>query len=144
MEKQKTSSGAKAYQRADREDRSLEYRSYHRTLASDLLASDVDLVEWRFIDGILKAVAVCEITRVDRGIAVNRPYLTSILKRYTERDIQAKMIRKVAASLETNAYIILYRQGCEEFWVYNLSAMKGWWYLTQEKYENWLEGVGRK
>lgn len=143
MHKTRTESGAKDYQRNDHEDRGYEYKRFHRTLRKDLIASDVDLIEWRFINGSLKAVAVCEITRVDANITVSKNYLAAIIKRYEERDLQAKMIRKVAANLETNAYIILYQEGCREFWVYNLSQMKGWWHVTKEKYIKWLEGVGR-
>lgn len=144
MYKTLTATGVKAHQRMDTEGRSLEYRMWHRTLAGDLLAADIDLVEWGFVNGILKAVAVCKITRVDSDVPVTHNYPRSIMKRYTERDLQARVIRTVARELSTNAYIILYRQGCEEFWVYNLSQMKGWWHLTREKYEQWLEGVGRK
>ena len=143
MKKTLTSSGSKDYQRADSQDRSLEYKMYHRNLGPSLIAADIDLIEWRFVDGKMKAVAVCEITRVDGDIPVTRKYLSAILQRYRVRDLQARMVCKVAEQLSTNAYIILYRQDCKEFWVYNLSQNKGWWYLNDKKYKSWLEGVGQ-
>ena len=47
MDKVVTTSGAKARQRADTENRVLPYSEWHRTLDRSLLMVDVDYIEWR-------------------------------------------------------------------------------------------------
>ncbi len=102
---------------------------------------DVDFIEWRLRDGKLVAVGVMEVTRVDNGKEVNEQYLKSILDRYEQRDIQARATSQVAESLGTKAWIILFRENCSEFWVYNLTNKRGWWHLTPEKMEEFLKGL---
>ena len=138
MEKKTTSSGAKAYQRTDTEWRIKPYSDWHRTLSKDLLMLDVDFIEWRYRNGELVAVGVMEVTRVDRGKEVTRRYLDAIIKRFTRRDLQARAARKVAEALGTRAYIVLFREDCSEFWVYNLSDNQGWHYFNPRGMESFL------
>lgn len=122
MEKERTDSGSKAYQRDDEENREAEYMDWHRTLDSSLYMTDVDSIEWEYDEnGKLNAVAVIEVTRVDKGKEVNEAYKQKIIDRYVERDMQRKATIKVADALDTNAYIVLFREGCSEFWGYNLT-----------------------
>jgi hypothetical protein len=139
MEKKRTETGAKAYQRADAEWRIKPYSDWHRTLAKDLLMLDVDFIEWRYRDGDFVPVGVMEVTRVDLGKEVNQRYLDQIIERYEQRDLQGIAARKVAAALQTKAYIILFREDCSEFWVYNLTNSRGWWHLDPEKMEAFLK-----
>ena len=137
-----TNSGAKAYQRADQEDRIKEYMLWHRSLDRSLLMLDIDAIEWRISDSQIKAVGVFEITRVDRDKTVNEGYLQAILDRFFQRDFQSKSAITVAQKLDTKAYITLYRQGCSEFWVYCLSKGKtGKWLHcpTPQQYELFLK-----
>lgn len=90
MDKNLTDSGAKGYQRHDTEDRSLEFRKWHRTLDKSLYATDVDLVEIRIINNIPTPVATLEITRVDKHKSVNEQYLSAIVERFEKRDFQKK------------------------------------------------------
>lgn len=129
MKKKLTESGAKAYQRNDNENRIKQYSDWHRTLDKDLLMLDVDFIEWSIKNGELIPVGVMEVTRVDKGKEVNQQYLDAITSRYEERDLQARATTHVARKLNTKAWIILFREGCEEFWVYNLSNNRGWWHL---------------
>lgn len=141
MEKKRTDSEAKAYQRSDTENRVKPYSDWHRTLSKGLYMTDVDFVEWRFRNGDLVAVGVMEVTRVDDGKEVGDGYLNAIINRFEQRDLQARVARKVAEALDTKAYIILFRQDCTEFWVYNLSDRAGWDYYDSDGMHNFLKAL---
>jgi hypothetical protein len=138
MEKKVTPSGAKAYQRTDAEWRAKPYSDWHRTLASNLLMLDVDFIEWRYRNGELTPVGVMEVTRVDKGRTVDQHYTDAIIQRFEQRDLQAQAARKVAAALRTKAYIVLFRQDCSEFWVYNLTDRTGWAHYTPQQMADFL------
>lgn len=138
MQKKFTPSGAKAYQRSDTEWRIKPYSDWHRTLDRRLLMLDVDFVEWRYRGNDLVAVGVMEVTRVDKGKVVSSAYLNAIIQRFEERDLQARAARKVAAALKTKAYIVLFREDCSEFWIYNLTDRQGWNYYGAEGMEQFL------
>ena len=138
MQKKFTPSGAKAYQRSDTEWRIKPYSDWHRTLDRRLLMLDVDFVEWRYRGNDLVAVGVMEVTRVDKGKVVSSAYLNAIIQRFEERDLQARAARKVAAALKTKAYIVLFREDCSEFWIYNLTDRQGWNYYGAEGMEKFL------
>ncbi len=139
LEKKLTYSGAKAHQRGDIENRILPYSLWHRTLDRSLLMLDVDFIEWRFRDGDPVPVGVMEVTRVDSGKDVNENYLNSILQRYDIRDLQGKVARKVAEALRTRAYIVLFRENCSEFWVYDLTCNRGWIHFDPKEMEAFLK-----
>ena len=138
MKRKRTKSGAKAHQRSDTERRVQPYSEWHRTLDKRLLMLDVDFIEWRFRGGDLVPVGVMEVTRVDLGKSVSERYLKSILSRYNERDLQGKVARRVAQDLGTNAYVVLFREDCSEFWIYNLTCSAGWWHCNPEEMEAFL------
>ncbi len=135
MEKRITDSGAKAYQRTDTEWRIKPYSDWHRTLDRSLLMVDIDFIEWRYRNGKLVAVGVMEVTRVDIGVNVTPGYLNAIIQRFENRDLQARIVRKVAAALATKAYIILFREDCSEFWFYNLTERRGWMHYNPQQME---------
>jgi hypothetical protein len=139
VEKKRTGTGAKAYQRNDAEWRIKPYSDWHRTLSKDLLMLDIDFIEWRYKNGELVPAGVMEVTRVDLGKEVSQSYLDKIIERYEQRDLQAAAARKVAAALRTKAYIILFRENCSEFWVYNLTNRRGWWHLDPAQMEEFLK-----
>ncbi len=142
LEKKITESGAKAYQRGtDSEWRIKPYSDWHRTLDKSLLMTDIDFVEWRFKGGQLVPVGVMEITRVDNGKEVNDGYLGAIINRFEQRDIQARTVRYTAKALNTKAYIVLFREDCSEFWVYNLSDRQGWYTYNSIEIESFLKGL---
>jgi len=125
-DKKLSDSGAKAYQRSDEEWRIKPYSEWHRTLNRSLMAVDVDFIEWRYRNGELFAVGVMEITRVDLGINVTQAYLDAIIARYESGGVQAQVARKVAQALGTKAYIVLFREDCSRFAVYNLTDRGSW------------------
>ncbi len=142
LEKKFTESGAKAHQRKDTENRVLPYSLWHRTLDSSLIMLDVDFIEWRFRRGELVPVGVMEVTRADNGITVSENYLDSMLQRYNVRDLQGKIARKVAQKMGTKAFIVLFREDCSEFWVYNLTDNNGWDYFDPKEMEDFLKQLG--
>lgn len=104
-----------------------------------LYATDLDLIEWRYINGVLTPVGVLEITRVDQDKEVNDKYKSEILSRYDSRDMQGQATRKAASMLNVKAWIVLYRKGCSEFWIYSLTDDNGRWYHSDhERLEKWL------
>lgn len=140
MEKLLNPSGSKDYQRDDKEDRAAEYRLWHRTLSRSCIASDVDFIEWRKRGGKFIPVAITEITRVDVGKEVTSGYLERIVYRYNERDIQGYITRYLSEKLEVPAYIILYRQGCTEFWVYSFTEER-WTNLSTLEMKQFIESL---
>lgn len=141
MDKKVTETGSKAYQRTDAEWRIKPYSDWHRTLSKKLLMLDIDFVEWRFKDGKLVPVGVMEVTRVDKDKSVTINYLNSIINRFEQRDIQARTTRMVASALNAKAYIILFREDCSEFWVYDLTDQKGWAHFDPKQMEEFLQGL---
>ncbi|MDX2273768.1 MAG: hypothetical protein NW237_17705 [Cyanobacteriota bacterium] len=142
MNKSQTESGAKAYQRHDSEWRVKPYSDWHRTLDRKLLMIDVDFIEWRYREGELIPVGVMEVTRVDHDKLVTPAYLAAIIDRFESRDLQAKAARQVAAALGVNAFIVLFREDCREFWVYNLTDPSPWQHLLPDQMETFLKALG--
>tara|TARA_B100000519_G_scaffold108549_1_gene94051 strand:+ start:4856 stop:5284 length:429 start_codon:yes stop_codon:yes gene_type:complete len=131
----------KKINRPETQDRAKEFQQWHRTLGRRLLASDVDLVEWRLIDGELVPVGVLEITLADWP--PTEPYLDAIIHRYEKKDVQGRTARHVADALGCKAWIVCYTQGCKKFWVWNLTESKGWFKFNTEQMELFLEGLER-
>ncbi len=131
----------KQINRPETKDRAKEFQQWHRTLGRRLLASDVDLVEWRFIDGELVPVGVLEITLAD--CEPSQSYLDAIICRYEKKDVQGRTARHVAKALGCKAWIVCYTQGCNNFWIYNLTERKGWYDLNGSEMEQFLEGLER-
>lgn len=139
MLKEIASSGSKAYQRKDKEDRGAEYRLWHRTLAPFCVAFDVDFIEWRKHNGKWVPVALTEITRVDKDRDVTAGYLANIIKRYNARDLQGYVTQYLAEKLDIPAYIILYMQGCTEFWIYDFDKTNWTGPLSQTDVKKFIE-----
>lgn len=133
--------GVKAAQHRSTEDRTRVYREWRRTLGPGLYVNDVDHVEWRMVDGHVVPVALLELTRVNGLAPVPPTYLDRILDRMCDRDPQAKFACEIAARIGVSAFVVVFRWDCGAFWVYNLSARRGWWSLTPEKYRTWIEGL---
>tara|TARA_R110001599_G_scaffold174976_1_gene366956 strand:- start:4447 stop:4860 length:414 start_codon:yes stop_codon:yes gene_type:complete len=131
----------KQINRPETKDRAREFQQWHRTLGRRLLASDVDLVEWRFIDGELVPVGVLEITLADSE--PSQAYLDAIICRYEKKDVQGRTARHVANALGCKAWIVCYTEGCKRFWIYNLTERKGWFDLDGGEMEQFLEGLER-
>tara|TARA_B100001123_G_scaffold170526_1_gene196134 strand:+ start:4522 stop:4950 length:429 start_codon:yes stop_codon:yes gene_type:complete len=131
----------KKINRPETQDRAKEFQQWHRTLGRRLLASDVDLVEWRLIDGELVPVGVLEITLADWP--PTKPYLDAIIHRYEKKDVQGRTARHVADALGCKAWIVCYTQGCQKFWVWNLTESKGWFNFNAKQMELFLEGLER-
>lgn len=86
-------------------------------------------------------MGVMEATRVDERAGVGDAYLAAIINRYERRDLQGQRARRVAEALKTQGYIIFFRQGCTEFWVYNLTQPGGWVRLNAEEVHRSLRNL---
>jgi hypothetical protein len=104
--------------------------------------SDVDFVEWRYIDGEIVPVAIIELTRADIGMNVNQAWLDAALTRYSTH-LQGKGNMIIAKALNVSAYVVVFREDCSEFWVYNLIKGNRWHHGTEEDYIRFLRGLGK-
>lgn len=110
--------GAKQRQRADEEDRDAGYRSWHRRLGAELLAMDVDQVEYRIDgEGQPRLRAILELTRIDGAPDPPPSYFASILTRAGKRDAQVQILRLVAESCGVPIYYVAYMKDRSRFYV---------------------------
>jgi len=151
--KKKTKEGTKARQREDKEDRSLAYRDYRRMVGTSYkdgrkrktaYVSDIDQIEYIFVDDKPVPIALFEITRYDFDEYDLQShswakYRTSILDRYFSRDSQGKFIVTIAKLLNCNAYIILFRYDVQSFWIFDLMNKNAFWlHKNADEYKEWL------
>jgi hypothetical protein len=124
-----------------------EFKNWHRAIGGiGMSAYDVDLIEWRTVNGVFLPVATLEITRVrnlyhESGELIDVPpsYLDHILQRFEEIGNQAKAARATAYALNVYSYIVLYREDCSEFWVFNLTLRVGWRHFDPEQMKEFLQ-----
>jgi hypothetical protein len=151
--KKKTEAGTKARQRNDTEDRSLIYRDWRREVGKTEkngrfrktgYTSDLDQVEYIFYKNEVHPIAIFELTRYDfdEYDGANHSwakYRSSILDRYFLRDAQGKFIQTVARKMELPAFIILFRNDLEAFWIFDLMHRDAVWERKDaEQYKEWL------
>ncbi len=143
--------GNKEQQRADDEDRTKEYRQWHRTIPAykdhNLSVADVDYIEYTVIDdkGTLIPHAVIELTRLDGdNPLLPQTYLDSVISRFVTRDKQHVLPRMVAEGLHVKAWLVLFRHNLQDFWVYNLTDETGWWDRNEDGYIRWLHSLRDK
>jgi hypothetical protein len=134
--------GKKVAQLATTEDRLAPFAAWRRQFGGGLYCGDLDLVEWRLIDGEVTFVAVMEMTRVDGSRPVPQSYLDAVLARMTIRDPQGQVARTAAALMQSLAFIVVWRWDCSEFWIYCLSHHRGWWHVNGAKYRAWIARLG--
>ena len=92
LQKKLNTSGQKAYQRSDREDRTLPYRDWRRTVTLNGFCLDIDRIKFTLVDGEPMPVAITELTRTAREEVPGAGYLTAITDRYFGRDIQGRTV----------------------------------------------------
>lgn len=150
LEKKTTASGAKAYQREDKEDRTLLYRNWRREVVSKgsrrstCYTSDLDQIEYVIINDEVHPVAIFELTRYDDDENNFKEqswakYRSAILDRFFYRDAQGKFVRKMASLLGIPAFIVLFRKDLESFWTFEMTDnMATWKHKTPEEYRDWL------
>src|SRR5574343_338872 len=145
---QRYSSGAKAQQRADKYkvNRQANYSSWRYPISEvtsikqcGLYTTDFDFVEWSFNSyGELVAAAVIDATQADNGKSVNDTYLNNILERF-HRQLQGKALSFASRRFECDSYILLFREDCSEFWMYNWTQQKGWKHMDSQQHIEWLK-----
>jgi len=131
----------KGRQRKDVEDRTIEYRNWRHGFGGGCYVTDVDQLEWRMVDSEIRLVASIELSRIDGNVAIPDSYHDAVLTRFMKRDGQGKIIRAIATKLEIPTWIVLFRWNLTEFWVFNLTELRGWWRLTPDKYKEWIRSL---
>ena len=157
--KKKTVDGAKALQRSDTEDRSLIYRDWRRETGKTEKSgvrrktpyvTDLDQVEFIFVDNKPVPVAILEITRYDFDEYDGHnsswaKYRSAILDRYFIRDSQGKFIQTIATILNCEAWIVLFRNDLESFWLFDLMHRDALWVKkNSDEYKEWLANLRTK
>jgi hypothetical protein len=139
----RTAVGTKAQQIDNNIDRTFAFRKWRRNIPDPApYTTDVDMIEWVYVDDEPKAVAVLELTRIDYNIKypkVRPSYLAAIKERYEKG--QKKLACKVAEALGCCAYIVAFREDLTQFYVCNLTHDKGWRAMSEEGYEQWLRDL---
>jgi hypothetical protein len=139
----RTAVDTKAQQIDNNIDRTFAFRKWRRNIPDPVpYTTDVDMIEWVYVDDEPKAVAVLELTRIDYNIKypkVKPSYLAAIKERYEKG--QKKLACKVAQALNCCAYIVAYREDLTQFYVCNLTRDKGWRVMSEEGYGQWLSDL---
>jgi hypothetical protein len=113
------------------------YQRWHRSkLPSYCYAHDLDNVEWRKINGVMRRVAVIEITFSAQNY-IHENYCTAALARFKDRDAQYAMVTDCARALGVPAYFVVAFANLQEFWVCNL-AEESWTRMTEPEYIQWM------
>lgn len=151
--KKTTKIGTKARQRDDKEDRSIAYRDFRREvgkvekngrLRKTAYTSDLDQIEYVFLNNKPIPIAIFEITRYDfdEYDGPNHAWLryrSAIIDRYFKRDAQGKFIQTIAEKLDCEAWIVLFRFDLESFWLFDLMHRDALWiHKSADEYKQWL------
>ena len=124
LQKVYNSSGQKAYQRTDNEDRSLPYRNWLRTVSTNGFFIDIDFIKWKTINGEILPVAITDLTRCDSE-TVGQGYLDAITNRLFIRDQQGKLLETLGRLLKVPVYLILFQKDMQ--WLHVYSFQKKIW-----------------
>jgi hypothetical protein len=131
--------GTKGHQRQDHEDRTIAYRTWHRSLPGFCILSDIDGIEWRLgKDGAPEPVAITEYTRIDGAVPIPRSYQQAIETRFNQRDMQGRLIRRTAELLKIPAFLVCFNQELTAFYIYDLTRERWSSMLSREAYTHWL------
>lgn len=133
-----TNQHGKAYQRSDREDRSLPFRDWLRGVNTGKQGyfMDLDLVKFRKTEEGWRPVALIDVTRCDHEEA-GQGYLDSIEGRLFERDSQGEILTDTAKALGIPAYFVVFQKDMGWFWVLSLPSRQ-WKKYTEPE---WAERI---
>ena len=134
LEKKLNSAGQKAYQRDDKEDRSLPYRNWMRTFDANGFFTDVDFIKVKNENGEVRFTAITEITRCDGDTAGDK-YREAIIDRYFVRDAQGGVMERLGELLNVPVYLVLFQKEIKWLWIYSF-AKKKWKEFTPTE---WIE-----
>jgi hypothetical protein len=127
--------GSKVRQRADNEDRTIDYRKFLYE-QNGLYAIDQDLICLKIKNHKNIPVAVLELTRIDNYIwTPSQNYFDSIIYRYCIRDKQRAISVDIAELLRCPVYIVAFSDCIRKFHLYNLTENNGEW-IFQNKIEH--------
>jgi hypothetical protein len=117
--------GQKDFQRGkDKEDRSLVYRNWLRTVETRGFWCDVDFIKWKYLTGVPVPAAITDLTRVDTT-NVGEAYRMAIYERIFNRDQQGNILETLGKLLKIPVYLVLFPK--EMNWVWVLSFQKKKW-----------------
>ena len=119
-----------------REDRSLTYTDWRRTIGEGTYCQDIDQVEYRIIDDEIVPVLMLELTRYDYDTEPTEGYFAAILERFGKS--QRKSATSFATLLGGDCIIVLFKHDLAKFWIFNLTTNQGWYSLDKKGYEDWL------
>jgi len=148
-----TADGSKALQRLDTEDRTTGYRLWRREIGKTVkdgrkrrtpYTSDLDQIEYIFVDDVPVPVGILELTRFDMD-ENDMPstswmkYRNSVWERFFLRDAQGRFITMIAKALNCQAWIVLFRHDLQSFWLFNmLDQEASWIHKDASTYQDWL------
>ena len=139
LQKKYNSSGQKAYQRTDTEDRSLVYRNWLRTIETGGFFLDIDFIKWKNIDGENIPCAITELTRCDSR-EIQQSYLDAINNRLFIRDKQGDTIKRLGKLLGVPVYLVLFQKEMLWLWVYSFRK-EHWKKFSPEEWAMYLKNL---
>ena len=130
-------------------DKTLSFRSWRQDFDAGCYAFDLDFVEVRRRDGEMTAVAVLELTvawseqldptngEESSGRGWYKAFTLGRLERF-----QRDRILDAAKRLECPAYLVMYDDELQHFWLYNLDRRESSWkYFSHDEYESWTRAL---
>ena len=139
MKKQILANGQKARQRNDKEDRTIVYHDWLRTVDTGGYFCDADILKWRDIEGKPTPVAVTELTRCDRE-RIGPGYLRAIEQRWFHRDRQGAIFTQLGKLLGCPVYIVLFQKEMKWIWVFSFQQ-KQWKEFTPQGWGEFLKSL---
>lgn len=117
------------------------YYKRRRKFPRKLYTTDVDMIEWRAIDGKLTPIALLELSHSEEfPLPVSYPpYLDSILERYYVTGAQAEFATHVARAIHCPAYLVVFRLDMTVFMVHELGDQQNPWHaMTSAEYRRFI------
>ena len=119
-------------------DNTIAFKDWHRTLSYKCTAQDIDMLEYHITSEGIKFVGVFELTNIySKG---GKKVLNDILTRITVRDRHGDVLKEVGKRLSCDAYILVFNDLMEPFWLYDLMKPEfGWVTVSRAAMQRWIE-----
>jgi len=139
LEKKRSNSGGKAWQREDKEDRTIPYKTWINSHDTNGFWLDCDAIKWRLVDNHYVPLAITELTACGWETTSKDKYLKSIEERIFQRDSQGNVIKSLGRILNIPVYWVVFPPSVN--WLYVFSFRQKRWKLFTP--DEWIEFLAR-
>ena len=138
LNKRLNDSGGKAWQRDDKEDRTIPYKEWINSNDTNGFFLDIDAIKWKTINGEYIPIAITELTACEWETIATLKYLQAIEDRIFNRDKQGHAIKKLGLLLNIPVFWVVFPPSVKWLYVYSLRAKK-WKLFNQEEWISFLK-----